>query len=454
MEKIQSLKKEELLVLGERLLNEKNYTLAEEVYLRLSAIDKFDVNSRVVYIKLLRINDRSAEVAVKARDMSLQLIREFPNIFNGAVVVANDLIRQTAFLCHASGKMLDAIALFESITRHHDSAFDLFHLSNVYFAIENDEKGLLCLKAAVRIDPSTYGTQENYLKISTVEAYLLNNDNNRPKIRKYPDTSQIITDLPSLITCDLLDQKIIDSSKFIADPCIFLLGACYHADFELQLNAQKIRSHKIDNHRICSCATVKMLISWLVEPASNPHKHVLAKLFPDGADAMTKKIREATHIFISFTTAYEFYERDTGLVLLDSGTILNINWLAERYEHRLAEVSQNVSDIKYIVNELRKINSTADVFLEIVPTPIHSSVGSESSSSSDFLSKANLRLSIHQALIDLGLEKIYYWPSIEIYRWVAAHHAGFFGGTDGSAWHVDFGIVKKNCKSICRCLSW
>jgi hypothetical protein len=67
----------------------------------------------------------------------------------------------------------------------------------------------------------------------------------------------------------------------------------------------------------------------------------------------------------------------------------------------------------------------------------------------DLLSKATLRVAI-QELLSSGPERVHYWPSFEVVKWLAAHTGwAAFGSRHPSRWLVDI-IVDAFCRRILR----
>jgi hypothetical protein len=63
----------------------------------------------------------------------------------------------------------------------------------------------------------------------------------------------------------------------------------------------------------------------------------------------------------------------------------------------------------------------------------------------DCLSKSTLRVACHEALQELDGERVVYWPSFEIVRWLGAHFGHdfepAFGVDDGNNRHVSTWLV-------------
>ena len=110
--------------------------------------------------------------------------------------------------------------------------------------------------------------------------------------------------------------------------------------------------------------------------------------------------------------------------------------MAKKFHYLLPSVEENVRAIVTTINVLRTISPSATIVIQISPTPLFGAVGGDPAINQDFLSKAMLRISINEVINNWNLKNVIYWPTIEIFRWISSHNTEFYGGDDGSAWHV------------------
>ena len=101
-----------------------------------------------------------------------------------------------------------------------------------------------------------------------------------------------------------------------------------------------------------------------------------------------------------------------------------------------------------------KTKDTARIIVTVSPIPIVNSVGlkieyCDSIHEVDAICKAKLRSSMHEALCKSSSEKVQYFPSFEIVRFLGLYHPGsVFGSHDFHADHLDLDIIK----TISKCL--
>jgi hypothetical protein len=90
--------------------------------------------------------------------------------------------------------------------------------------------------------------------------------------------------------------------------------------------------------------------------------------------------------------------------------------------------------------------------MTLSPIPLSASFSASGVVYDDLLSKATLRLAIQEVLL-AGIERVHYWPSFEVVKWLAPHADwAAFGADDRisrhpSRWLVDL-IVDAFCRRI------
>lgn len=122
--------------------------------------------------------------------------------------------------------------------------------------------------------------------------------------------------------------------------------------------------------------------------------------------------------------------------MLPRPTALNSRVLGEKYEYRTTTVQENVDNVLYLINFVRKLAPHAKVVITVSPLPLIASFEFESCVVADCLSKSTMRLVAHQVVHQSGLSNVLYWPSFEVFRWGGSNASNFYAADDGAAWHV------------------
>lgn len=116
----------------------------------------------------------------------------------------------------------------------------------------------------------------------------------------------------------------------------------------------------------------------------------------------------------------------------------------KRYEMRQTSVEDNASNIINVIKTIKELNPNNKVILTVSPIPLQLSNSDQPLLTSDFLSKATLRMAISE-IEKIDPDNVYYFPSFEIIRWALPHlNTDCWGtaSTDGDPRHIDSGIIK------------
>jgi Ni,Fe-hydrogenase maturation factor len=155
-----------------------------------------------------------------------------------------------------------------------------------------------------------------------------------------------------------------------------------------------------------------------------------------------EQIRRADVFIFTLGVAACFFERDTGRFVMPRPTSINSRALAETYDFRTTRVSENVANMKFIIDAMRAINPELKIFITVSPAPLHVTFERNASVVGDCLSKSVMRVSADE-LMHSGYKDIHYWPSFEIVRWLSGHVGPFFGVDDGASWHISEKLIEQ-----------
>jgi hypothetical protein len=155
-----------------------------------------------------------------------------------------------------------------------------------------------------------------------------------------------------------------------------------------------------------------------------------------------EQIRRADVFIFTMGVAACFFERDTGRFVMPRPTSINSRALAETYDFRTTRVSENVANMKFIIDAMRAINPKLKIFITVSPVPLHVTFERNASVVGDCLSKSVMRVSADE-LMHAGYDDIHYWPSFEIVRWLSGHVGPFFGVDDGASWHISEKLIEQ-----------
>lgn len=415
----------------------------------LKAANPADIQARTMYVQTTLTNNQPSYAA--ARDEFLAILREYPVLLAQQNDFAYSIVRNAAHTCIWTNDFEKAKELLEGLVKLSQSAADFNLLKDVYSGFGDIKGELWARKEMVRLDKATYSTTENLKKIEEIEKYL-KTENNQKKIniRRYPTTELLRNEVKKVILEQTSPQGI-DQLKLPKDiaPCVYVMGGCWHRDFGLALQEINVKNHFIPIlDDVNSCAGNLMFARWICGEEGYHISEALKNDARESPESIRQKIIESNIIVLTYTKAFELYDAVNRTVEVGELSIFTIKALTQKYQYRLSSLEDNVRSIVSTIHLLRTINPEAKIVLQISPTPLFGSVGDESAISSDFLSKAMLRVSINEAISRWDLKNVVYWPTIEIFRWVASHQTSFYGGDDGSAWHASLAVTKANAAAF------
>jgi hypothetical protein len=434
-------------------LGSERRELAAQCFKSLKDSNSADIHARVMYVQTTLTNNQQSYAA--ARDEFLAILREYPGLLTENSDFALSVVRSAAHTCVWTNDVDKAKELLEDLVKRSQSANDFDVLKHVYGGMGDLKGELWAMKEMVRLDKDTFGTLENLKKIDELQTFI-DKEKNRKKlsIQRYPNLNQLRQKLEEVIEAHVLQQDIneyrLPSGQ---EPIALFMGGCWHRDLGHCFEAASAKHYFLPiAEQINSPAATLGFMEWLTNPDTHYFKNHAHAYLPkhENAASLREKFATANIIILTYTRAYELIDLSNSRVAYDEISIFTIKALAEKYQYKLATVDENVRSIVSAIGLLRKINASANIILQIHPAPIFATTGNESSICNDYLSKALLRVSINEVINNWKLDKVIYWPTIEIFRWISSHQTDYFGGDDGSAWHISLGQTDEMVRAMIK----
>jgi hypothetical protein len=413
-----------------------------------------DIQARTMYVQATLTHDQPSYAA--ARDEFLSILRDFPSLVTDPSEFACTIVRNAAHTCIWTNDFEKARELLEALVKTSVAATDYKMLKEVYEHFGDMKGELWALQEMVRLDKNNYGNSETIKKISALQKYLSSEEKTKKiTIQRYPTRENLKENLEKVIADHVVQRDISDNALPKGEePFVCVMGGCWHRDFGLGLKAAGVKHHFLPiADQVNTPASNLGFVEWLCDPDNHYFKNHAAEYIPESetAASIRDKFAESNIIILTYTKAFELMDIENDRVAFDGISIFTLKALTAKYQFRLASLDDCVRSIVSTIRLLRTINSTAKIVLQISPSPLFASVGDESTVCNDFLSKAMLKIAINEVINKWKLEKVTYWPSIEIFRWVASHQTDYFGGDDGSAWHVSLESTEAMVKALVNC---
>ncbi len=450
---IQSNQSELIRQMALTFLGSGRRDLAAQCFKALKDSNSADIHARVMYVQTTLTNNQQSYAS--ARDEFLAILREYPALLTENSEFALSVVRSAAHTCVWTNDVDKAKELLEGLVKRSQSANDFDVLKHVYGGMGDLKRELWAMQEMVRLDKDTFGTVENLKKIDELQIFIGKEKNrNKLTIQRYPNLNQLRQNLEEVIRGHVLQQDI-NNYRLPAgqEPIALFMGGCWHRDLGHCFDAAGAKHYFLPiAEQINSPAATLGFMEWLSNPDTHYFKNHADVYLEKNENAVSlrEKFATANIIILTYTRAYELIDLSNSRVAYDEISIFTIKALAEKYQYKLATVDENVRAIVSAIGLLRKINSTANIILQIHPAPIFATTGNESSICNDFLSKALLRVSINEVINNWKLDKVVYWPTIEIFRWISSHQTDYFGGDDGSAWHISMAQTDEMVRAMLK----
>ena len=380
------------------------------------------------------------------RDKIFLLMQDFDGIIQSHGMYIH-LLDKAAVCCSSVGPKNEAVRLWKELCERRGGADDSFNLSQAYADIDEFPLARNSLEHAAEIAPEKYGKLLTDLvsKLASESASV-----KTPKIQKraiYPTQKAFNGDISKLIK-DHIASDLASSLKFIdTSSNIFSAGSCYSRDFIESLSNCGFSTNHVElDERVFTTYGTRALIDWIsgALPEDSDMSSIIREIV--SADISKQDIRsyfEQCNVFI-LTLGYapSFFDKKTGGFVIPASTSIGTKLLANSFDFRTTTVQENVDNILYIISFIREINPSVYIVILVAPNPILMTFESNSAVTADCISKSTLRLAANEIVSNQNLKNVFYWPSLEIFRWVSGHRSPVYGTDDGASWHVSSELIQ------------
>ena len=382
--------------------------------------------------QLLLAHGGTHQAWARARDLARRALALKPDWLPALVLLGG--------VCANIGPLDEAIdALRRAGALDPTDAAIQYRLSELLGLVDNLPEATRHLQQAVALNPSI----DKSARADLGDLKALKSERKGLKRGRYPDTPQIVDDLEGTIL-NFVAKDLRGVPPFITPKSrFFTMGSCFARNLAVSLTRQGYgaRYMNIAEH-VNTTFSNRAYVDWLAGTLEGDVKARIEALMGDDTrrDLIVEAIRDTDVFIYTLGVAPCFFERGTGRFVLPRPSMINTRTLAETYEFRTTTVAENVDNIRYIIEFMRRLNPRMTVVITLSPVPLHMTFEYESAVVADCLSKSTLRLAAHE-IGKLGLANLHYWPSFEIVRWLGGHTGPVYGVDDGASWHVSEAMV-------------
>ena len=252
-------------------------------------------------------------------------------------------------------------------------------------------------------------------------------------------------------------NELLIAEKFIKkDTQFFSMGSCFARTVAQNLCDQGYQCQHLEiTEHINTTFTNRIFVECLRNESNddlvvNRFKELLP---PDWTrESVVKSITNCDVFILTLGVAPAFFDKN-GKYVLPRASAINTMVLAEEYEYRNTSVAENLENVKYLLDCIRLFSPDCTVIVTVSPIPLMASFNNKSCVVSDCLSKSTMRVVADELVYKSSYNKIYYWPSFEVFRWAGSNASKFFGEDDDSSTHVSSNKVKDVIESFLEIFS-
>jgi tetratricopeptide (TPR) repeat protein len=370
----------------------------------------------------------------RARDHLRLLTQRQPEVMNNYFALGR--------LCTFVGPVKDGVAAFRHyLTLAPENAQTHYFLSEALSELGEYDEAKIHLTRSLEL-----GYQPSHSPEVDMKAINLTPKAKKKIIRsRYPDTEDMKSDFIGVIKKTVISD-LDDLPAFITpETRFFTLGSCFARHMARALNEAGHECYHIEVGDVINTTYAnRAIMEWIagtLDPALEQRMNEVVGALTT-KENFVEQIRKADVFIFTMGVAACFFERGTGRFVMPRPTSINSRALAETYDFRTTRVSENVANMKFIIDAMRAINPALKIFITVSPVPLHVTFERNASVVGDCLSKSVMRVSADE-LMHAGYDDIHYWPSFEIVRWLSGHVGPFFGVDDGASWHISETLIEQ-----------
>lgn len=265
-------------------------------------------------------------------------------------------------------------------------------------------------------------------------------------VNLFPRRQSDFEDMSRLI--DRFVLKGIAPTQPIFEPAdrIFALGSCFAMELRNYLAARGVDSEWLYvPEGLNNTFAILDFIGWVVTGEAGRDAYWYDEATAGGArkwaPAEEQKVYRAfldtvSGIVLTIGLAEIWHDTDTGGVFWRG--VPKSLYDPSRHGTRMSQVEENRDNISRTIALIREVKPTAPIILTLSPVPLSATNRPEPCVVADGLSKSILRVAIDQVMSGHAQDnRVFYWPSFEVFRGLGQHWPNAVLGEDGNPRHVN-----------------
>lgn len=262
----------------------------------------------------------------------------------------------------------------------------------------------------------------------------------------WPSKTNMFADAKKLIKSSLLSGYPQGGPFIRPDTRFVTIGSCFARNLahRLKLSGYEVYSEMIGED-INNTYANRYFFEWIEHGPTTPETKMMQEAYgSDLRDRYLEALRACNVLVFTLGLAPTYFSAETGGFAFFNNTFLDGKFMLENFRMRTTTVDENVQNLQAIIETVSRLSPGVKFVLTVSPVPLAATSERQSAVMADCVSKSILRVAC-DTVCSSDTERVVYWPSFEIVRWLGPHFAGLhpavYGVEDGKSRHVSTWIV-------------
>ena len=342
---------------------------------------------------------------------------------------------------YKAGRNTEAVAHLKFAAEHMPNHFRAnYLLGATLIALDELEAAAPHMSRAVALNPGDAAARQQQSELETLLAG--GKGVARQRAARWPEAVKDFENLSETVAKHVVANFNTQGFHLSPGMTVMTQGSCFAGNLARSFQRYPLTVSNIpfgEEHN--STFANRVVIKWLLEGAVDEDTSIAAEnLGNEKREEYLKLIKAADLYVFTLGVAPAFFDKASGHFKMPRATATSKIAQLRTSKFRTSTVSENVENLSYIVEAIRQINPKVTFVVTVSPVPLNTTLEMTSAIQADCVSKSTLRVAAHE-LLQAGYDKVLYWPSFEIVRWLSGHHGRVYGNDDGSSHHIDFKLI-------------
>jgi hypothetical protein len=262
----------------------------------------------------------------------------------------------------------------------------------------------------------------------------------------YPRDVESLNQFPSVVEDQIVGGYAPPEPFLSPSDRVACIGSCFAQEMAKALEALGRPTAPIFlNEEWNTAYAVRQFLEHALDGAPLPETFIPKGVRADQLKESVQGLKGSDAFILTFGLSLAWFRKSDGQMVLDvyggSSGVGVINAL-KSHKMRQTTVAENVQQIMGALECIRKHKPSAPIVLTLSPIPLKFSFADYPIVPSNNISKATLRLAIHE-VDQMQLEGVHYWPSYDIVEYAAKYHGPVFGLNGEDLRHVNSALIKQ-----------